>query len=364
MTNNENKHEAKTQWFLIWKQFKKHKLAKISLIILAFFYLMGVVLPGFFAPYGKFQEFDNRYLPPQRPQFIDHEGNFHLRPFVYGVTQELDPATWQQITVIDESQKKSIYFFVRGTDYSLLRFFESDIHLFGAEGGQVFLFGTDQLGRDLFSRTIYASNVSLVIGLAGVFISLVLGLLIGGISGLMGGFVDEIIQRLIEIILSIPKIPLWMALAAAVPRAWSPVQVYFAITIIISLLAWPQVGRVVRSKFLSLKEEDFISAARAYNTPTFIIIIRHLIPNFISYILVSVTLAIPQMIIAETSLSFLGIGLQPPVVSLGVLLERAQSYQNVSMFPWILIPGLFVVIVVLSYNFVGDGLRDAADPYH
>ncbi len=360
----ETKPVARTQWQLIWKQFKRHKLALFGLYTLLILYVVCVAFPGFFAPYSQTNEFEGTNVPPHRIRFVDVDGNFHIRPFVYNRTQELDMETFQQVYTTDTSKRYPIKFFVRGDKYSVLGLYETDIHLFGVEdGGRIFLFGSEDLGRDLFSRVIYAGRVSLTIGFVGVFISMILGLLLGGISGLAGGVVDELIQRIIELLMSIPKIPLWMALAAAIPQQWSAIKVYFAITIILSFMGWTGIARVARSKFISLREEDFVAAAHSFNAPMTIIIIKHLIPNFMSYLIVRLTLAIPGMIIAETSLSFLGVGLKAPVVSLGVLLQRAQSFQTVSLYPWLLLPGLIVVIVVLSYNFVGDGLRDAADPY-
>ncbi len=356
---------AQTQWSLIWRAFKKHRLALFGLGILAVFYFAGVLFPAFFAPYLKFQRFENKYIPPQKIHFVDQNGNFHLRPFVYQWEQEMDPETWQMVNKEDKTKLYPIYFFVHGSKYKLWGLFPTDLHFFGVKGdGIISLGGTDNLGRDLFSRTIYALRISLVIGFAGIFISLFLGLLFGGISGLLGGVIDDIIQRIIEILMSIPRIPLWMAFAAAVPESWTPVQVYFAITVILSLVGWTGLARVVRSKFFTLREEDFVSAAISFNSPMIQIIFKHLIPNFISYVLVSLTLSIPGMILGETALSFLGIGLRPPIVSLGVLLQQAQNYQTVALYPWLFIPGIMVIIVVLAYNFVGDGLRDAADPYN
>ncbi|MFW6007250.1 MAG: ABC transporter permease [Halanaerobiales bacterium] len=365
ITSNEEKAVAHTQTQLIWRQFKKHKLAITGLVILAIMYFICVIFPGFFAPYKKFQNFDDTYVPPNKIRFIDQEGNFHFRPFVYGYEKEMDMDTWQTEYKTDYSERYPIYFFVKGESYKLWGLFETDIHFFGIEKEQGFyLLGTDRLGRDLFSRTIYGGRISLTIGFVGVFISLILGLFFGGISGLVGGITDDIIQRVIEMLMSIPKIPLWMALAAAIPQEWSAIQVYFTITIILSLMGWTGLARVVRSKFISLREEEFVAAARSYNASMMTIITKHLIPNFLSYLIVNITLAIPGMILGETSLSFLGIGLRPPVVSLGVLLNQAQSFQTVSMYPWLMIPGVFIVLAVLSYNFVGDGLRDAADPYN
>lgn len=362
--NKDEEIVPQTQWNLMWKKFKRHKVAMFSILILFIFYIVGVMFPGFFAPYDPYERFEGTYVPPQSVHFFTQEGTFHLRPFVYQWEQEMDPDTWALTFKQNKSKKFPIHFFVRGHKYKMLGIINTDLHFFGIkDGNSAFLFGTDRLGRDLFSRIIFACRISLTIGFAGVFISLIMGLIFGGISGYFGGAIDDIIQRIIETLMALPKIPLWMALAAAVPQNWSPVQVYFAITIILSLLGWTGLARVIRSKFISLREEEFVDAAVSFNASEATIIGRHLIPNFISYVIVNLTLAIPAMIIGETALSFLGIGLRPPVISLGVLLKRAQSFKTVSMHPWLLIPGIFVIIVVLSFNFVGDGLRDAADPY-
>jgi len=354
---------AMTQRQLIYRRFKKHRLAIISIFVLVLFYFVGALAPGFFAPYNKFADFEYTYLPPQPVKFIDDEGNFHFRPFTYEWKQERDPDTWHVTCSLDKSSRHPIYFFVRGAEYKLLGLFKTDIHLFGVKDANLFVFGTDDLGRDMFSRIVYGVGVSLTIGLVGVAISFFLGLLLGGLSGLIGGVFDELMQRLIEFLKSIPSIPLWMALSAAIPKEWSALKVYFAITIILSFLSWTGLARVIRSSVLSIRERDFIKAAESFNAPTSFIIVKHILPNMISYIIVRLTLAIPGMILAETSLSFLGIGLRPPVVSLGVLLKKAQTFQTVSMHPWILLPGVFVIVAILSFNFVGDGIRDAADPY-
>ena len=360
----EQKVVAQTQWRLILRAFKRHRLAVIGFWVLVTLYFVGVGFPEFFAPYDVQHWFADVYLPPQRIRFIDADGGLHLRPFVYDWIKEMNPQTWQMSFRSDTSRLYPVRLFARGDGYRLWGIFPGSLHLFGVDApGKIVLFGTDSLGYDLFSRTIHASRISLTIGFVGVTISLFLGLLFGSLSGLLGGVVDDVIQRVIETLLAIPKLPLWLALAAAVPKTWTALQVYFAITIILSLMAWTGLARVVRSKFISLREEDFVTAARGYNAPIFAIIVRHLIPNFMSYIIVNLTLAIPQMILAETSLSFLGVGLRPPIVSLGVLLEKAQSFQNVQLFPWLLIPGFVVILAVLAFNFVGDGLRDAADPY-
>ncbi|MFW5743483.1 MAG: ABC transporter permease [Spirochaetota bacterium] len=366
LRRKETQQDAKreTQWYLFRRKFRSHRLATVSLWILLFLVVTCVLFPEFFAPYSPRHVFENQNLPPSRIRFFDEEGRFHLRPFVYGFTQELDAETWKRETVVDTSDRRSLRFFVRGDSYRILSLVPGRLHLFGVDGDQgVFLFGTDELGRDLFSRTLHATRVSMTIGLVGVLLSTILGLILGGISGLQGGWLDGLIQRSIDVILSIPTIPLWMALAASVPRNWSPITIYFMITIIISLIGWTGLARTVRGKFLSLRKEDFVLAAVGFNAPLSAIIAKHLIPNFLSYVLVSLTLSVPAMILGETALSFLGIGLQPPVVSLGVLIKQAQNIQDVTLYPWLLIPGAFVVVIVLLYNFIGDGLRDAADPY-
>ena len=360
----QTKAVAQTMSYLIRNRFKDHKVARVSLWVLIVFYFVGVLLPGFFAPYAKFQEFPETFVPPNSFHVFDEQGKFHLVPFVYGFTQTIDPETYQLTITVNTEEKYPLRLFPQGTEYRLFGRIRTKRHLFGtAEGGRIHFWGTDNIGRDVFSRTIYAMQPSLTIGLAGVAISLVLGLLIGGISGLAGGGVDMVIQRIIEALMSIPHIPVWMGLAAAVPKSWSSLQVYFAITIILSFFGWTEIARVVRSKFLSLREEDYVNAARSFNATNMVVIFQHLIPNFMSYVIVSLTMSIPGMILGETSLSFLGIGLRPPVVSLGVLLSQAQSLQVVALYPWLMLPGIVVVIIVLAFNFVGDGLRDAVDPY-
>jgi len=356
--------EILSYWQLIWRQFKKHRLAIGATIVLIVFYFTALFCE-FIAPYDPHHRFsDRQYVPPQRLHFFDEEGKFHFRPFLYGIKAEFNPKTWQYTFVPVEEEKYSFCLFTHGDEYKLWGLFKTDLHLFGVEkGGTLFLLGTDNLSRDLVSRIIYASRISLSIGLMGVFISLLLGMIFGGISGLYGGFADNVIQRVIEILICIPTIPLWMALSAALPKDWSPVMVFFGIIIILSLIGWCNLARVVRGKFISLREEDFILAAKTYGASQGRIISHHMIPNFMSYILVNVTLAIPAMILGETALSFLGLGLHPPIISWGVLLQQAQNFQVVALYPWLLIPGMFVVIAVLCFNFVGDGLRDAADPY-
>jgi len=349
---------------LIYIQFKKHKAALVGLVVLIILYLLAIFAP-FVSPYDPQRRLKVPYMPPQTIHFFDKEGDFHIRPFVYGYTEEMDMETFRKKYVIDEEKKYPLYFFVKGDSYKLFNIIKSDIHLFGVKGEDaVFLpFGSTKLGQCLFSQTIFGSRISLTIGLIGVFIIMVIGVSLGGISGYFGGKLDNVIQRTIEIIRSIPMIPLWMALAAALPVNWPQFRLFMAVVVIMSLFGWTTLARVIRGKFISLREEDFIMAAKVSGSSEFNIIIRHMVPNFIGYILVDMTLSIPAMIIGETSLSFLGLGLRSPTISWGVLLRNAQGFQNLSFYPWLLIPGAFVVMSVICFNIVGDGLRDAFDPY-
>ncbi|HOJ92501.1 MAG TPA: ABC transporter permease [Dictyoglomaceae bacterium] len=363
LSEKEEKIYVASQWKLMWWRFRRNKLAILGGIILIIFYIIAAFCE-FFAPYNPHQ-YDVRYVlaPPQDVRFIDETG-FHLRPFVYSYQMEINPVTLQRIYKEDKSKKYPIKFFVRGHEYKLLGLFKTNIHLFGVEeGGHIFLFGTDSMGRDVFSRVIYGTRISMTVGLVGIFLSFIFGIVIGGISGYYGGPFDLLIQRIIEIIRSIPTLPLWMALSAAVPANWSPVKVYFAISIILSFIGWTGLAREVRSKFLSLREEDFVTAAKLAGASERRIIFRHMLPSFLSHIIASLTLSIPSMIIGETSLSFLGLGIRPPAISWGVLIQDAQNFRTVALAPWLLLPVVFIIVVVLSFNFVGDGLRDAADPY-
>lgn len=352
-----------SQWQLMWRRLKRHKLAMVGGGTLILFYLIAT-FASFFSPYGPYKAFDDYlYNPPQRIHFFNEDG-FSLRPFVYRLRVARDPRTLKKIYTIDKSQKDYIYFFARNSEYKLWNLIPLNIRLFGVKKpGTIFLLGTDDMGRDLFSRTLHASRISLSIGLVGVIVTFILGCLLGGISGYYGGMIDMIIQRAIEFFLSIPTIPLWMALAAALPREWSQMKIYLAITVILALRNWCMLARVVRGKLISTREEDFTMAAKIAGASGMRIITRHLLPSFLSYLIVNLTISVPAMIIGETALSFLGLGLRDPVISWGVLLNRAQSVRVIALYPWLLIPAVFVILTVLSFNAVGDGIRDAADPY-
>lgn len=353
-----------SQWQLMWWRFRKHRLAMIGAVAIIIFYL--VVIGADFVSYSdpEVTEANFSQMPPQPIRLFDG-GAF--RPHVLAVKGARDPNTFKRVFQTDPNQKIPLRFFARGYKYEFLGFIPTDRHLIGVAEGRaedsIFILGTDTLGRDLWSRLMAGTRVSLTIGLVSVALSLFLGVLFGGLSGLYGGAVDTTIQRLIEILRSIPTIPLWMGLAAGLPRNWTVLQVYFAITIIISLIGWTELARVVRGRFLALREEDFVMAAELAGCSQWRIIFRHLVPSFMSHIIAATTLALPVMIISETSLSFLGLGIRPPAISWGVLLQDAQSLQSVALSPWLLIPAIPVITVILAFNFVGDGLRDAADPY-
>jgi peptide/nickel transport system permease protein len=362
-SQDEEKIFAASQWYLMWLHFKRHRLALVGSAVVILLYAIAIFAP-FLGPYGKLERnSDFVYSPPQKIHFYDGS-RFSLRPFVYGVNASVDGETFTNVYEIDTSVKYPVRFFARGYEYKLFGLIPMDRHLYSVEeGGTIYPLGTDELGRDLLSRIFAGAGISLSIGLVGVLTSFFLGAVLGGVSGFYGGAVDNIIQRIVEFLISVPTIPLWMALSAAVPQDWPPLRTYFAVTIILSLQGWTGMARVVRGKLLELREEDFVMAAQLSGASDWRIIVRHLLPAFMSYLIVQMTLAIPSMILGETALSFLGLGLRPPVVSWGVLLHQAQNVRTVAVHAWLLYPALFVIATVLSFNLMGDGLRDAADPY-
>ncbi len=353
-----------SQWQLIWRKFRRHRLAMASSVVILLLYSMAI-----FSEFYAVNDYQKRHVkhaksPPHTIYFVDEAGRFQLQPFIYAMDQTLDMATLKREYSEDRSKRYYLKFFVRGLPYKLLGLIETDIHLVGVdEPGLFFPFGTDELGRDVYSRTMHAARISLSIGFVGVVISFCLGCLIGGVSGYFGGTTDVVVQRVIEFLISIPHIPLWMALSAALPPEWSSTQVYFGITIVLAIVSWPPLARTIRGKLLELREADFVMAARISNMGDYDIIVKHLLPSFASFLIVVMSLAVPGMIMAETALSFLEIGIRPPAVSWGVLLQDAQNIRSLSQSPWLLIPSVFVIATVLAFNFFGDGLRDAADPY-
>ncbi len=362
LTPEQEKFYTASQWQLMWWKFRKHKLAVISMYILLLFY-GSILISEFLAPYELNTRNPNAIYAPPQSVHLFHEGRL-VGPFVYGYSYSLNMETLQRQYTPDPSKVQPIRFFCRGDPYKFWGMVPGDLHLIcPAEGGTLYLLGTDRLGRDQLSRIIYGARVSLTVGLIGITISFLLGIILGGVSGYYGGWIDNLVQRTIEVIRSFPELPLWMALSAALPVTWDPLWIYFGITIILGLIDWTGLARAVRSKILALREEDFAQAAMLMGAGTPRIIGRHLVPSFMSHLIASATLSIPAMILGETALSFLGLGLRPPITSWGVLLTEAQNINVVALYPWLMMPVVPVIIVVLAFNFMGDGLRDAADPY-
>ena len=361
-TDEQSQVYLASQMRLMWWKFKRHRLALASGIFLTVLYFV-IAIAEFLAPYNLHtRNMDFIYTPPQRIHLF-HEGSF-VGPFVYGRTMELDMDHLKRVYTDNLADVQPLRFFCRGDKYSFWGLWESNLHFVcPAEGGQMFLLGTDRLGRDVLSRIIYGARISLTIGLIGVAVSFLLGIVIGGLAGYHGGWLDLVVQRIIEVLQSLPSIPLWMALAAIMPVTWSPILVYFGITIILGLLDWTGLARAVRSKLLALREEDYVLAAQLMGARTSRIIGRHLIPGFMSHLIATATISIPGMILGETALSFLGLGLRPPITSWGILLTEARNVSVIAFYPWLLLPMVPVVLVILAFNFLGDGLRDAADPY-
>jgi peptide/nickel transport system permease protein len=362
MTPEMERYYMAPQWRLVWWKFRRHRLAVVSGLILLAFYL-SILISEFLAPYNLHsRNVDFIYAPPQELHLF-HEGRF-VGPFVYGFDYKLNMENLRREYTPNPSQIQRVRFFCLGDAYEFWSFLPGRLHLIcPAEGGTLYLLGTDRLGRDMLSRILHGARISLTVGLIGISISFLLGIVIGGLAGYYGGWVDNLVQRTIEVFRSFPEIPLWLALSAILPVTWSPLLVYFGITIILGLLDWPGLARAVRSKLLALREEDFATAAQLMGASPGRIIGRHLLPSFASHLIASATLSIPGMILGETALSFLGLGLRPPITSWGVLLAEAQNINVVALYPWLMLPVLPVIIVVLAFNFLGDGLRDAADPY-
>lgn len=362
LTPAQEKYYLASQWKLMWWKLKRHRLAVVCGVILALNYAT-ILVSEVIAPYNLHtRNTDYIYSPPQRVHLF-HEGEF-IGPFVYGRDRELDMDNLIRLYPERPDDVQPLRFFCAGDPYRFWGLFEADFHLVcPPENGTFFLLGTDRLGRDMFSRITYGARISLTIGLVGILISFTLGIVIGGLAGYYGGWVDASVQRLIEVIRSFPELPLWMALSAILPVNWSPILIFFGITVILAMLDWTGLARAVRSKLLSLREEDYCAAAELMGASPRRIIGRHLLPGFMSHLIASATLSVPAMILGETALSFLGLGLRPPVTSWGVLLNEAQNINVVALYPWLLFPVVPVVLVILTFNFFGDGLRDAADPY-
>ena len=358
-----DREKQRTQREMMWRKFKRNKLGQLGLMIVALFIAITLFAP-FFSPYDfKKQRLRTTNIPPQSLHFFDREGNFHLRPFVYKLKKTMDPETYELIYTEDRSKRYPVQFFVHSWEYELFGL-KSDLHLFGIGGdGYWFVFGTGSQGRDLFSRILEGGRVSLTVAILGAISTVLIGSIVGSISGYYGGVMDLILQRIVELLQCFPKLPLWMTLSVVIPTRWPPAYILYGIVGIFSLVSWPFLARQVRGKVLSYREEDYVMSAKSIGASDRRIIFRHVLPQALSHIITAFTIQIPVFILAESMLSFLGLGIQPPMISWGVLLKRAQNLDALGQYPWLLIPGLFIMLAVLGFNFFGDGLRDAADPF-
>jgi peptide/nickel transport system permease protein len=362
MSAAQERYYMASQWRMMWWKLKRHRIAVLSGMVLLVMYL-SIIVSEFLSPYGAHSRHADFIFAPPQTIHLFHEGRF-VGPFVYGYDYHLDMRNLKRVYTENAAKVQPVRFFCHGDRYSFWGLVEGDLHLAcPAEDGTLFVLGTDRLGRDMLSRILYGARISLTVGLIGVAISFTLGIVIGGIAGYYGGWIDILIQRLIEIIQCFPHLPLWMALSAILPVTWSPILIYFGITLILGMIEWTHLGRAVRSKLLALREEDFCTAAMLMGATPSRIIGRHLLPSFMSHLIATATLTIPSMILGETALSFLGLGLRPPITSWGVLLNEAQNINVVALYPWLMLPVVPVIVMVLAFNFLGDGLRDAADPY-
>ncbi len=358
-------NEVNESYFqLVWRRFRRSQVSIIGGLMVVILAVLAI-FADFFSPTSLYViDLDKTFIPPQKIHFIDADGKFHLGPFVYNSTYTLNPKTFQVMWVEDTSKMYPIQFFVPGPEYKILGLIPSNLHLYGVEeGGTVFILGTDKMGRDLWGKTCEAGRISLTMSLFGTIISIAIGSVLGVASGYYGGVIDNVLQRLTEFVAAFPQLPLWMALAALIPKTTDSFTVFVVMSVIFAMLSWTTLAREVRGKVMGLRNTDFILAAKEMGASDARIIFRHLYPNTLSHVIVILTLTIPGVILAESFLSFLGIGITEPLISWGLLMRNTQDIQTLGQNSWILTPIAFIVIAVLGFNFLGDGLRDAADPY-